>query len=412
MLLTLALAGTWGALAAALAALGAPMLHRVAGAPADRREALHAIWAGAALLLVFLSAWHLLLPVDARALAVVMMAAGIAGWSERRWLMSIARQPVSRGVAVAALALVLWIANHALGPAGMDDYNYEFQAIRWNHDYPIVPGLASLHARLAFNNAHHLFGALLSVGPWRGAVNHVVNGFFVAVTLLYLAQAALRLSTTGGDRSDNAAIVAVLLIAPCAGLVLFGIYGPMISTLKADVLVSAATAMTAILAVRCFEPDRPGHDSAAVTLILVCTAIAMIKLSGALFAMAVGIAVVVQGLRGPRPRPILIAAGIAALGAITSIVSGWVLSGYPVYPLPLRVRRFDWTVPAAQAAAIRAFATSWSELRPTYDPAAVHGWSWVRPWARETLQTDRFTLLLPVLLIVACLPLAWRARSH
>jgi hypothetical protein len=38
-------------------------------------------------------------------------------------------------------------------------------ATRRNHDYAIVPGLADLHARLAFNNEHHLFGALLSLGP-------------------------------------------------------------------------------------------------------------------------------------------------------------------------------------------------------------------------------------------------------
>ena len=51
-----------------------------------------------------------------------------------------------------------------------DDYVYEFQAIRWFHDYAIVPGLANVHGRFGFNNAHHLYAAMFSVGPWEGAV--------------------------------------------------------------------------------------------------------------------------------------------------------------------------------------------------------------------------------------------------
>jgi hypothetical protein len=406
-LLTLALTATWSAIAVALAALGAPFLRRLAGAPSNWREALHAIWTGFALLLVFLSLWHLVLPVDGRALLVVAMAAAFCAWAEREWLLAIAARGIPIRAAAPGILLTLWIANHALGPAGMDDYNYEFQAIRWNHDYPIVPGLANLHARLAFNNAHHLLGALLSVGPWRGAVNHLINGFFVTITLMYLIQAAWRLAQ-GRERAHAAEIVAALLIGPCAGLVLFGIYGPMISTLKADVLVAAATAMAAVLAVRALDSTSAEDRGSVATLILVCTAMAMVKLTGAFFAAAIGVVAVGRGLRGPRRRAARAAGRGGGGGGGSSLVSGWILSGYPFYPLPLLARRFDWTVPEAQARAIRAFATSWSQLRPTYDPAAVHGWSWVGPWARETLQTDFFTLLLPVLLLIACLPWALR----
>ena len=409
-LLTCAVAATWGAIAVTLAALGAPVLNRLAGAPSNWREALHAVWAGFALLLVFLSLWHLVWPVDGRAVIVVAILAALCALSEREWLGAIAARGIPFRAAAPGILLTLWIANHALGPAGMDDYNYEFQAIRWNHDYAIVPGLANLHARLAFNNAHHLFGALLSVGPWSGAVNHLINGFFVTITLVYLIEATWRVAR---DRErDAAGIVAALLIGPCTGLVLFGIYGPMISTLKADVMMAAAAAMAAVLAVRGFS-SRTAEDRGSVpTLILVCTVMAMVKLTGAFFAGAIGLVAVARGLRGPRRGAAVAACIVAAIGAASSLVSGWILSGYPFYPLPLFARQFDWTVPDAQARAIRAYATSWSQLRPTYDPAAVHGWSWLRPWARETLQTDFFTLLLPVLLLFGCLPWALRRLAR
>src|SRR3954470_15535777 len=55
----------------------------------------------------------------------------------------------------------------------------------------------------------------------------------------------------------------------------------MISTLKADVLIAAGAAMAAVLAVRGLASKTAADaDASLVTLILICTAIAMVKLTG------------------------------------------------------------------------------------------------------------------------------------
>src|SRR4051812_14163414 len=120
----------------------------------------------------------------------------------------------------------------------------------------------------------------------------------------------------------------------------------MISTLKADVLIAAGAAMAAVLAVRGLASKTAADaDASLVTLILICTAIAMVKLTGVFFAAALALAALVRGLSGSRRRAALVAGIVAATGAISSIASGWILSGYPFYLLPLLARRFDWSVP-------------------------------------------------------------------
>ena len=106
----------------------------------------------------------------------------------------------------------IWSANHALRGGGWDDYVYEFQAIRWFHDYAIVPGLANVHGRFGFNNAHHLYAAMFSVGPWEGAVNVLVNGLFINLLFALAWTACADLLT--GRLSERAAFAAVF-IAPC-----------------------------------------------------------------------------------------------------------------------------------------------------------------------------------------------------
>ena len=406
--LTLAVAGTWCVIAAALAALGVAFLHRLGGARPSWRHALFGVWAGHALLLMVLSAWHLLLPIDSRALAVVALAATGAFIFERHWFRALLRLPVSRTRALLVLALVLWVANHALGSTGMDDYNYEFQAIRWVHDHPIVPGLANLHARLALNNAHHLFGALISVGPWVGAVNHVFNGLFVVLALLFLGDGLVRTARASGPLSAQAFFRA-LLVAPCAGLVLFGIYGPMLSTLKADVFVSVSCAVAACLFVEfaAMRSEDADADATVSTLLLVAAAIAGVKLTGAFFAGALCLAAFGRLVLRPLSSSRAAIASVCLTAAFVAVMlaRAAILSGYPLYPLTVLSIDADWRVPEAQARAIHAYVTSWAQLRPTYDPAMVGGWDWFRPWARATVQTDRFTIVLPLLLAVGCVPL-------
>jgi len=414
LLLTLAVFLTWVILACGFCAIGVLGLRRLTGLEPGWRNAYLAVWAGFALLMAGLLVWHFFLPVNHLALGVFLLSAAAAGLLEWRWFAATWREGVSVKLVLAVGVFALWTANHALAPGGVDDYNYEFQAIRWFHDYAIVPGLANLHGRIGFNNSHHLFAAMLSSGPWSGSVNHVFNGLFVVLAFALLA-AALRDLALGRYRPP--ALLGALLIAPCAGLVLFGFFGPMISTLKADIFLCAATAVLAVLFIEFADQSTPPKRQLPLgaTILLLAAVLFSVKISAVVFSGVLATAVVIRLIAtvGWRHRTPVSATLIAALIAGSVLLRGVILSGYPLYPSTVLPIDVDWRVPAGQANAERAFITSWGQLRPTYVPADVNGWEWIPVWVRSTIRTDRFNMVLPLMLASLCLPmLLVRSRGN
>ena len=362
-----------------------------------------------------LLAWHFFLPVNGLALCIFALVAAVSLILEWQWFLATLSNHVSPWLVVSVTLFIVWTANHALAPGGMDDYNYEFQSIRWFHDYRIVPGLANLHGRIGFNNSDHLFAAMLSWGPWSGAVNHLFNGLFVVLAFALFATAVRELAL---GRTSSWALLGSFLLSPCVGLGLFGIFGPMISTLKADVFIFAAVATIAVLFIEfAHSPSCDQRYLALAATILPFTAVLLsVKITAAVFSgfIAVGVLIHLLVTAGWRHRVTISSTLVATLIFGSVVVRGAILSGYPFYPSSMLAVNVDWRVPVAQANAERAFITSWAQLRATYD-APVSGWSWLPAWARSTVLTDKFNIVLPLALALLCLPSLFmksRSREH
>ncbi|HME31814.1 MAG TPA: hypothetical protein VKG65_03595 [Terriglobales bacterium] len=416
IVLTLAVFGTWATLALGLSAIGVFFFNRLGGTEPTWFSIYYSIWTGFALLIASLVLWHFVLPVNDRALVTFAGLAALALIVERRWFTSVRRLPCNRRFAVALIVFAIWTANHALAGGGYDDYIYEFQAIRWFHDYPIVPGLANLHGPIGFNNSHHLFAAMLSAGLWRGAVNHIFNGFFVVLACVFLLN-AVRDIPQGTKGSLERSLFPALLVCPCVGLVWFGTLGPMLPTLKADVFVAAATAVLACLFLRWTAAPTGSSESAvlAATTLVVGAVIPSVKISALAFC---GFIVAVVALRsllqlrlGLQGKSMIVGAlVVVAVLAISVPIRGIVLSGCPLYPSAALRLNVDWAVPVAQADAERAFITSSARLHPTCDPHEVSGWLWIPEWARTIASFDRINILLPLVLTLVCIPLLFVER--
>jgi hypothetical protein len=403
LLLTLAVCVTWAALTVCFCGIGVLWLRRLTGFKPCWRNAYLAVWAGFGLLMAGLLVWHFFLPVNERALLLFTLLSATSLILERRWIAATLSTSVSGWLVAAIGAFSAWTANHALAAGGMDDYNYEFQAIRWYHDYRIVPGLANLHGRIGFNNSHHLFAAMLSYGPWSGTVNHVFNGLFVVLAFILLAAAVRDLAL---GRMSSSAMLGGLLVSPCVGLVLFGIFGPMISTLKADVFMCAATAALAVLFTE-FAETREGEErylALAATIILLPAVLFSVKVTALVFCGILAPAAVFRLVRtvGWKHRVTISATVVAAVIFCSVLLRGVILSGYPLYPSTMLPVNVDWRVPVAQANAEQAYIISWAQLRATY--VAVNGWAWIHPWVRSTVLTDKFTIVLPLVLAFLSVP--------
>lgn len=402
--LTLAVCFTWLALAAGFCGIGVFWLRRLTGLKPSWQNAYLATWAGFGLLMAGLLIWNFFLPVNELALGLFTILAVASLIKEWRWFAATLSTGVEAWFVLTIIAFTIWTANHALAAGGMDDYNYEFQAIRWFHDYRIVPGLANLHDRMGLNSSHHLFGALLSWGPWAGGVNHIFNGLFTVLAVMLLA-ASVRALASG--RGGSSALLGALLVSPCVGLVLFGIFGPMISTLKADVFICAATATLAVLFMEFVETSASDerHLPLGATILLLAPVLFSVKITSVVFCGILALAVLLRlyVTIGWKNRVPVFGALIAALILCSVLMRGVILSGYPLYPSTMVPIDVDWRVPVAHANAVRAFVTSWAQLRPTY--AAVAGWEWLPAWARSTALTDKFNIVLPLVLTLCCLPL-------
>ena len=442
---TLSVLVTWAALAIALGAIGILFLNRLAGGIEPSWQYVFCgIWTGFALLIAVLVLWHFFLPVNGMALAVFAGAASLALLREWRWFAAVLRVPFGRLFGLVAGLFAIWTANHSLGPGAYDDYAYEFPAIRWYYEHPVVPGLANLHGRIGFNNSHHLFAAMLSVGLWRGAVNHVFNGFFVALVCVFILSEVRNVAkVTGGP---NCSLFAALLLCPCVSLVLFPSIAPMLSTLKADVFVCVATVSLAILFLRwaAAAAETTASSVLAATTLLIGCLIPGVKLSGSVFCLLILAVVIVRSFRPilaktRNSRVIAVALMTGVVSLVSVPVRGVILSGYPFFPSTAFAFNVDWRVPVGMVDLEHVIITSfarlptavdaqserarWSrqveaerasiaDLKTPFDPHQLLGQPWIRRWAASVLISDRMTILLPFVLTVASIPLLLVRRKR
>ncbi len=411
--LTLEVALTWLIVTALVFGVGALFLRALVPVERTWGNACLAVLCGFALLFAALLLWHFLLPVNASASWTFAALGALALVRERAWVRELLRKPPATAVAIPVILFWIWAANRSLSPGAWDDYVYEYQAVRWIHDFRIVPGLANVHGRFGFASAHHLYASLLSVGPWTGRVNMVINGLFIVLTFAVSWSACVDLLRR---RFSERAVFTSLFLAPCLAHAIVGVEvtEPLISTLKADVAIGALTLVVVSLWLELCDRaiDESRRCALAVTIVLSCAMLFSLKLSSAALGGTIALAAFVWMASNARARTLLapVAAVVAVIVAAV-LIRGVVLSGYPMYPSAVFPIDVDWRVPEAQAAAERSFITSFAQIRPTYDVPLPPA-NWFPLWARTTILTSRLTLVMPGAIALGLLPLVILGRRR
>lgn len=405
----MAIALTWCLVGLGFVGIGLAVARGFGVTAIDARRCGMAFWTGFVLVLLFLQLWNFAFPVGEPTLALVL-AAGAGGLIRcrrelRGWLGAIAwRRERLRLLGLAMV--VLWVANQASGPATQHDSGlYHTQAVRWAATYPVVPGLAHLHGRLAFNNASLLYAALLDVGPWSGRASHLANGLLVSALLVQALGGGFGLGAA--SRRDRAARFFALLVVPP---LVVSAMGEDVRSFATDlslaaVLFAASVRLYASLVAPDPDPRAERYDLIWVAWML--AAAVCIKLSAAVFAALAWGLVLVSWWRGrerapgPRHATVWLVAVPLALGA-TWLARGAILSGYPAYPVAVAGLPVDWRVPAEQAVAERAWIAH--AARYFYTGLGV-GWDWLEPWLRQRVGSyyNHVRVLLPLGLVVGAL---------
>ncbi len=383
---------TWVILWIVLTAVGRAILRtlRIEG---SSPPAVLPAWIGLAGLIGYLQLWNLAEPTGPVAWVPVL---ALAAWEllrlggARRFLES--RPTAPRWLDAVLVLVTLWLVERSLGPIGnFDTGMYHLPAMIWAERYRIVPGLANLHGRLAFNNAGLLFAALLDRSLWFTGASHVFNGFFLFLLLLEAYRASARATRSTFSR----AAFAVSFLGP---IFVLGSDPAMVSSLAPDVGAGAVVLVGLMVLVRALAQS---HDTDARYADLTIAAILLslapcLKLSTGFVALFAWLAALSVLLRRGRRRNLVIAGACSLLIGGPWLIRGVISSGYLLYPSPLLSLPVSWRVPLEQARAESAWVTYFSHWGPHDSASTVfrrlttHSWNWLRPWKVRLLHNVRF----------------------
>lgn len=342
-----------------------------------------------------------------------------------------AAQTILRRRRIAAILLTFWLANRACAPGvATDAGSYHYPAIDWCNTYAVVPGLANFSPSQAMNNASFLFAALLNAGPWSGRVEHVVTGLLVFVATM-MTLAPLRRAFSRGASPADWSLVAML------PMLLFIALGSEIATPDTDVPPGLLSLVLGHFCIRQFFPETPGDDDPRrlPVLAVLVAALITLKLSAGMFAVLLALALIIHHARRLARRdwlePASFSAAIVAFVGVSWMARGIMLSGYPLYPSGAFGVGVDWRLPddrldylqEAISKTPRAQVPLWlsgvignSPLRfyaplmtpPFDDYDGVTATNWIRPWFFTLPFTGSIEFILPTLLTLVLLLLAWR----
>jgi hypothetical protein len=398
----------WLLLGTLFAGLGMGLRRLVVGTKRVGRFA-DVLWAGWALHLVVLMAWHFFWPVRLWPLILLTLLAvpGLSWWFKGRANLKavLANQFPAFLLAVGC---GLWLANYSTGPILCFDTGlYHLSAVRWSADHALVPGLANLHDRLGVQCATHLSAAMLEFGREVGRSHHLVLGlpfWIVAAEAVF-----------GGWRMVQAARERRLVDSTDA-LALLGLIPLMYQIVD---LPSHSSDLPSYLivwavAIRLWRLDRPGKEDSqtgyrwTLFLVVFLSAVAItIKPSTLFFSAAAVLIAVVHGVVGGRVSKAF-AGRLLVVGGLVGLLwvgRGVILSGYPAYPAKALGVSVDWKVPEplVEARKFRTMAFTRERTKPWYEVLGNDRWydDWCRTLPKEFWWLIRIAFFAGLVLALA-----------
>jgi hypothetical protein len=363
---------------------GSALSHAM-GLPGDRIVVMGDFWVGYLFTLFAVEFFNLWLPIDWRT-SVLFYAFGITLFLKfqnphRSQILNLNPKPESCSLAdrlllLACLTFLVLTCLWAMAlPTNEDSWLYHFQSIQWINEYPVVPGLGNLHFRLAFNQSHFGFLALLNFFPYWN------KGYAVGGLILLLASAFTVATVIQRDIQYKK----LLLILLCVVLEPMARYS---ASPSPDFAVSLLEIVGAIYLLFLLYPSPSDmrQKYADLSVVLgVSAALCSVKLSGLIFAIVMGaIALWCVGslsLRSEKVFPRIIY--MVIFFCLVHLVRGVITSGVPLYPSTLGSQwNYDWSVPIGRIQNETSWILSCARTgSPCQDPSLVlQDWSWINSW--------------------------------
>ena len=237
------------------------------------------------------------------------------------------------------ILMLLFSYGASRGYLHFDSGLYHAQAIRWIEEYGVVPGLANLHCRLAYNSSAFSLTALYSMEFLVGQSLHTVAGFMAMVLCgkaLSVVQVISRKKVLVSDFVKVALLFYISII-----------YTEMMSP-ASDYFAMLFLFYIVLSWIELEEKQE--KNIAAYSMLSVLLAVTVtVKLSAAIMLLMIVKPAVVL-LREKRYGQIAVYIILGILAVFPYLARNVILSGWLVYPFPsIDLFSFDWKIPMEEA---------------------------------------------------------------
>ena len=298
----------------------------------------------------------------------------------------------SKGKVIFLIVMFLLFAyGGSRGYLHFDSGLYHAQAIRWIEEYGVVPGLANLHCRLAYNSSAFVLTALYSMEFLVGQSLHTVAGFMAYILAMKGFEVVKVFSRKKVLVSDFLKIAMLFYISI--------IYTEMMSP-ASDYFAMLFLFYVIVTWVELEE--RKEENIAPYGMLCVLLAVNVtIKLSAAIMLLLVLKPAVIL-LKERRYGQIGLYLVMGILAVFPYLARNVILSGWLVYPFPaIDLFSFDWKIPAGEARydaeEIKVYAKGMTDVLLKDTPMS----QWLPNWFAKLKGLEKVWVLSSVISILA-----------
>lgn len=309
-------------------------------------------------------------------------------------------------VFVLIVIYILILNASSLVSSNPDTGIYHAQAIHWIEDYPAIPGLANLHARLGYNSSWLLLNAVFSFSFLGLRSFHFLTGILLLIASYYFASGIKNIISKNAKLSDFIKIGFLISI--------FVFILDQASSPGTDVpatIIEWILITEIVLLLERKEKDIPPEFLTTAVLAAFCITI---KIS-AFPIILTALPILILALKNKRPLLLIGLVICLFIVILPFITRNLILSGYLVYPGPaIDLFKFDWRVPASWLVEDTK-TIHWFAALPHIDQAEFYKMTpsqWIPIWFGNLLPRHKAILMaiifLPVLLLFLTPIKKWR----
>ena len=308
------------------------------------KEITGLIYAGLGVATMYAGIYSLFAGVSLGANIGMLLICSCIVWMAKKELFSYLKQQkeeITKGkMVLGVLMFFVFAYGGSRGYLHFDSGLYHAQAIRWIEEYGVVPGLANLHCRLAYNSSAFVLTALYSMKFMLGQSLHTVAGFMAFVLVVKGLDVAKVFSRKKVLVSDFVKVAMLFYISI--------IYTEMMSP-ASDYFAMLFLFYVVVSWIELEERKEKNITPYGMLCVLLAVNVT-IKLSAAIMLLLV-LKPAVMLLKEKRYGQIGIYLVLGILAVFPYLARNVVLSGWLVYPFPaIDLFSFDWKIPAGEAA--------------------------------------------------------------